>query len=100
MALEDRTVTYETEGLSRSYEDQAAMLTAEKKINPNLKAVFSQVLQDTLRRLDKAYKAFYRRVKAGENPGYPKFKGRGRYRSFTIPKQVLSSKVLSAPSPR
>ncbi len=46
MALDDRKVTYETEGISRSYEDQAAMLTAEKKANPNLKAIFSQVLQD------------------------------------------------------
>jgi putative transposase len=83
MALEDRQVAYKTEGISRSYEDQAAALTAEKKINPSLKAIFSQVLQDTLRRLDKAYKAFYRRVKAGEDPGYPRFKGKGRYRSFT-----------------
>ena len=84
-ALEDRKVAYGTEGISRSYEDQAAMLTAEKKANPSLKAVFSQVLQDVLRRLDKAYKAFYRRAKAGENPGYPRFKGMGRYRSFTYP---------------
>ena len=83
MALEDRKVSYETEGISRSYEDQAAMLTAEKKIDLRLKAVFSQVLQDVLRRLDKAFKAFFRRVKAGENPGYPRFKGLGRYRSFT-----------------
>ncbi len=55
-------IAYETEGISRSYEDQAAMLTFEKK-EGNFKGVFSQVLQDVLRRLDKSFKAFFRRVK-------------------------------------
>jgi len=36
-------------------------------------------------RVDLAFKAFFRRVKAGENPGYPGFKGKGRYDSFTYP---------------
>ena len=36
-------------------------------------------------RVDLAFKAFFRRVKAGENPGYPRFKGKGRYGSFTYP---------------
>ena len=84
-ALADRKNAYEQEGFSRSYEDQAAILTLEKKDNPYLKGVFSQVPQDVLRRLDKAFKAFFRRVKAGENPGYPRFKGRGWYKSFTYP---------------
>jgi len=79
----DRKVAYGAECIPRSYEDQAAMLTAEKKANPNFKVVFSQVLQDVLRRLDEAYKAFYRRVKAGVDPGYPRFRGNGRYKSFT-----------------
>ena len=72
------------------------MLTVEKKDNPNFKGVFSQVLQDVLRRLDKSFKAFFRRVKAGENPGYPRFKGEGWYKSFTYPiKLVLSWMVQS-----
>ena len=83
-ALADRKNAYETEGISRSYEDQAAMLTAEKK-EGNFKGVFSQVLQDVLRRLDKAFKAFFRRAKSGEKPGYPRFKGAGWYKSFTYP---------------
>jgi len=83
-ALADRRNAYETEGISRTYEDQAAMLTLEKK-NGNFKGVHSQVLQDVLRRLDKAYKAFFRRVEAGEKPGYPRFKGKGWYKSFTYP---------------
>jgi len=84
VALADRKNAYEVEGISRTYEDQAAMLTAEKK-EGYFNGVFSQVLQDVLRRLDKSFKAFFRRVKAGEEPGYPRFKGQGWYKSFTYP---------------
>ena len=83
-ALADRKNTYESEHISRSYEDQAGMLTIEKK-DGNFKGVFSQVLQDALRRLNKSFKAFFRRVKAGEKPRYPRSKGQGWYKSFTYP---------------
>ncbi len=84
LALADRKNAYEVEGVSQTYEDQAAMLTVEKK-DGNFKGVFSQVLQDVLRRLDKSFKAFFRRIKAGEEPGHPRFKGKGWYKSFTYP---------------
>ncbi len=84
LALADRKNAYEVEGISRTYEAQAAMLTTDKK-DGNFKCVFSQVLQDVLRRLDKSFKSFFRRVKAGEKPGYPRFKGQGWYKSFTYP---------------
>jgi putative transposase len=67
-----------------TYENQATMLVAEKK-DGNFQGIFSQVLQDVLRRLDKSFRAFFRRVKAGEKPGYPRFKGKGWYKSFTYP---------------
>lgn len=38
-----------------------------------------------LARLDHAFQAFFRRIKAGERPGYPRLKGKGRYDSFTYP---------------
>lgn len=75
-ALADRKNVYEIEGISRTYEDQAAMLVSEKK-DGNFNGVFSQVLQDVLRRLDRSFKAFFRRVKTGDKPGYPRFKGEG-----------------------
>ena len=83
-ALADRKNCYELEGISRSYEDQAAALTLEKK-EGKWQGVFSQVSQDVLKRVDKAFKAFFRRTKAGEKPGYPRFKGQGWYKSFTYP---------------
>lgn len=39
-------------------------------------------LQQTVRRLDKAYNSFFRRVKAGEKPGYPRFKNRDRFKTI------------------
>jgi putative transposase len=47
--------------------------------------VHSQILQDVQVRVDRAFRAFFRRVKAGNEPGYPRFKGPGWYDSFTYP---------------
>ena len=52
---------------------------------PELKSVQSQVLQNVQVRVDLAFKAFWRRCKAGENPGFPRFKGKGWYHSITYP---------------
>ena len=52
---------------------------------PGLKTVHSQVLQNVAVRIDLAFKAFFRRTKAGEKPGYPRFRGRYRYESLTFP---------------
>jgi putative transposase len=50
---------------------------------PDYSEVHSQVLQDVLRRVDKTYHAFFRRVANGETPGYPRFQGATRYHSIT-----------------
>jgi putative transposase len=52
---------------------------------PSLVNVHSQVLQNVAVRIDLAFQAFFRRVKAGEKPGYPHFRGHGRYDSMTFP---------------
>ena len=56
-----------------------------KQAFPAYQDVPSHVLQEVLRRLDKAFAAFFRRVKNGESPGYPRFKSTSRYHSFTYP---------------
>ncbi len=61
-----------------------AMLTTWKQEHSALTAVHSQVLQNAQERVDLGYKAFLRRVKAGEKPGFPRFRGPGRYDSFTF----------------
>ena len=67
-----------------NYYSQANQLVEIKDFRPELKQVHSQVLQNVLKRLDLAFQAFFRRVKAGETPGYPRFKGKGNYDSFTF----------------
>jgi putative transposase len=56
-----------------------------KALCPEYAEVNAHVLQDVLRRLDKAFQSFFRRSQAGEKPGYPRFQGVGRYRRFTYP---------------
>ena len=68
-----------------NYYEQANHLKDAKQTNPLLKAVHSQVLQDVLKRLDKTFQNFFRRLEKGETPGYPRFKGKYRYDSFTYP---------------
>ena len=65
--------------------DQINQLPELKAVRPDVAHVFSQVLQDTLRRLDKTYQAFFARVQRGQKAGFPRFKGRNRYDSFTYP---------------
>ncbi|MFX1521368.1 MAG: RNA-guided endonuclease InsQ/TnpB family protein, partial [Promethearchaeota archaeon] len=62
-----------------------SQLKDAKQTNPFLQAVHSQVLQDVLKRLDKTFKNFFRRITKGEKAGYPRFKGQYRYDSFTYP---------------
>jgi putative transposase len=64
---------------------QSAHLPAIKVVRPAYREINAQVVQDVLHRLDTAFAACFRRVTAGEHPGYPRFQGRDRYNSFTYP---------------
>jgi putative transposase len=81
---------YEYYKTNITYSWQQDSLPFRKKLNPYLQQVHSQVLQDVARRVDKAFKNFFRRVNAGETPGYPRFKSKGRYDSFTYPQSGYS----------
>jgi len=83
-ALEQRKMVYKNNNLTLSAYTQHSELPSLKKELPEFKQVGSQVLQDVIDRLDKAYKSFFRRVKNGETPGVPRFKSRNRYDSFTL----------------
>lgn len=61
------------------------LLPQWKNDKPELKTVYSQILQNVMVRANFAFKAFFRRVKSGEKPGYPRFKSKGQYNSFTYP---------------
>lgn len=89
-ALEHRRYSYKHGGISVNYHDQANELREIKKELPEYKTVYSQVSQDALKRLDKAYQNFFRRVKQGETPGFPRFQSYKRYNSFTYPQSGFS----------
>ena len=76
--LSDRKNAYERTGKTVSYYDQHAELKNREGIN-----IHSKVAENVLVRLQKAYNDFFRRVKDGETPGYPRFQGYNRYNSFT-----------------
>ena len=80
-----RKTSWETNEESISLYTTNKELTQWKKDKQELKQVHSQVLQNVQVRVDLAYKTFFRRIKSGETPGYPRFKGKGRYDSFTYP---------------
>lgn len=68
------------------YYGTTKLLPQWKQSRPSLNTVYSQVLQDVQRRVDRAFKGFFRRVQnSDEKVGYPRFKGYGRYRSITYP---------------
>jgi putative transposase len=68
-----------------NYYTQANQLKAIKEARPEYKQIHSQVLQDVLKRVDKAFAGFFDRLKKGQTPGYPRFQGKGRYDSFCFP---------------
>lgn len=79
-----RIYAYEQEERTADwYETKRLIPVYKKTIRPTLSKVYSQVLQNVTERVDLAFKAFFRRLKSGETPGFPRFKGKGRYDSIT-----------------
>jgi putative transposase len=89
-AIEERKDAWKKSRISISFNNQSGQLPDIKAIRSEYCDVYAQVSQDVLHRVDKAFKAFFRRVKTGEKPGYPRFKGCGWYDSFTYPQQGFS----------
>ncbi len=67
------------------YYEQKSTLPEIKDLREEYHEIHSQVLQDVLLRVKRAFDGFFRRVKNGEEPGYPRIQGRNRYNSFTYP---------------
>lgn len=84
-ALEQRISSYRQKKETISCYSQINQLPELRAEFPEYQSVGSQVLQDVIERLDRAYKAFFRRVKSGNGKaGFPRFRGRDRYDSFTL----------------
>lgn len=83
-ALQERRDAWKKQRVRVSAYDQMAQLPAVRAMRPEFVAIPIVVLRGVLRRLDRAFAAFFRRVKAHETPGYPRFKGRGHFESLLL----------------
>lgn len=83
--LQERRDAWKLNKVSINFHAQAIQLPAIKTIREDVNALYSQVPQDALRRLSKAFDAFFRRVKAKQTAGFPRFRSKFRYDSFCYP---------------
>jgi putative transposase len=83
-ALSDRKISWEQEKKQINLYDQQKALTLFRKSSMLVKGYPCHIQRDPLNRVDLAFKAFFRRVRTGEAPGYPRFKPRSSYDSFTV----------------
>jgi putative transposase len=92
-ALQERRDAYRSHKKSLNYYDQANQLK-EIRANGDLALANYHCCQDVLKRIDKAFKAFFRRCKSGQTPGFPRFKSHRRYDSITFPSYGDGNKLL------
>lgn len=83
-ALQHRRDAYRTRRVNITFAAQSAELPAIRREISGMDDMNATSCQQTLKRLDRAFQAFFRRVKAGEKPGYPRFKGRGQFNTVTF----------------
>lgn len=90
-ALQERRDAWKLNRINIGYIDQANQLSDIKEVREDVKNIHSQILQDVLKRLDKTFKSFFSRVKKGiSKVGFPRFKSKNRYDSFTFPQSGFS----------
>ncbi|MDX3105579.1 RNA-guided endonuclease InsQ/TnpB family protein [Nonomuraea angiospora] len=84
-ALEERRTAYTKRGVSIRYGEQSAQLKEIRADDVDGQGRWSFTSQQqTLRRLEKSFAAFFRRVRSGQKPGYPRFKGKGWFDTVTF----------------
>ena len=85
-ALQERRDAWAHSKTGINYGDQSAQLSEIRSMRPDQARWSFSSQQATLRRLNKAFAGFFGRVKAGQTPGYPRFKGNARFDSVQWPK--------------
>jgi len=85
-ALQERWARWSHSKTRISYGAQSAQLTEIRAARPDQARWSFSSQQATLRRLNISFEGFFRRVKAGQKAGYPRFKGKARFDSVEWPK--------------
>src|SRR3990172_5731385 len=96
-ALEQRIDAYRKQGKTLSRMTQQKDLTDLRAADVEYAGVAAIILRSALFRLERAYQAFFRRVTQGGTPGFPRFKSRDRYDSFSFSEPAVTGRVLQVP---
>ncbi len=83
-ALEERRTAWKKRRVSINYYDQANQLKEIRAIREDLALLNFSSCQQTLRQVNKSFDGFFRRIKSGQTPGYPRFKSRQRFNSIAF----------------
>jgi len=93
MALAERKYAYQVEGRSVKLADLEQLAKRYRAMFPYAMQMFSQTAQSVVKQVDTAFQAFFRRVKAGQTPGYPRFKNAMSFNSFEFKQYGSGAKI-------
>lgn len=96
-ALEQRRDAWRSRRRSISYAAQCRDLTEVRSSELGPTGMSCHAMRDPLRRLDRSFAAFFRRLKSGDKPGYPRFRSRRRYDTLTWDQWMLRHGRLRLP---
>ncbi len=82
-ALEQRRVAWKRQRTTLSFAEQCRDLTVLRQEEET--PLPAQAAQQTLKRVARAFEAFFRRLRIGETPGYPRFKSYTRFKGWSYP---------------
>jgi putative transposase len=98
-ALEERREAWRKRRVSVTFYSQSAQLPDIRGADPEGQGRWAAASQQaTIRRLDRAFQAFFRRVEASQSSGYPRFKGRGWFDTVVWPQDGNGCRWDSAPA--
>ena len=95
--LQERIGAWKICRKSISYRDQQDQITELRK-DPQFNWIACDIQRDPLRRVDRAFKAFFRRCKTGAKPGFPRYRSRIRYDSFAFSLPVCRDRSIKIPN--
>ena len=96
-ALQERRDAWKLQRKSITYRNQQDELTELRK-DTAFQWIACDIQRDPLRRVDRAFKAFFQRCKAGQKPGFPRFRSRSRYDSFTFNLPACRERSIKIPN--
>ncbi len=96
-ALEERIGAWKLQRKSISYRDQQNELTELRK-DRAFQWMACDIMRDPLRRVDRAFKAFFSRCKSGQKPGFPRWRSRHRYDSFSFSLPTCRERSIKIPN--